>query len=89
MIGRPVAVGRQIMKDIVVLGPGCPNCERLAQNAEAAAKALGLEYQLYKITDVRTMAGFGVKATPALMVDNVVKISGRVPTVEELEGMLR
>lgn len=76
------------MKDIVVLGPGCPNCERLAADAEAAARSLGLKYQLYRITDPNSFAAFGVKATPTLVVDNRVVVSGRVASLEEIKALL-
>lgn len=76
------------MKNVVILGPGCPKCKKLAEHAETAARELGLEYELIKITDVNAIVGFGVMTTPALMVDDEVKLSGRVPSVEEIKGML-
>ena len=55
---------------------------------EAAAKALGSEYQIEKITDLQKIMGFGVMMTPALVVDGVVKVSGRVPSADEIRQML-
>ena len=77
------------MKKVQVLGTGCPKCRKLAENAEAAAKALGIEYELVKVTDINEIVGFGVMMTPALAVDGRVLVSGKVPSVEELKGMLR
>ena len=77
------------MKDIVIFGPGCPRCEQLAANAEAAARALGIEFGIFKITDAKSFPAFGVTATPALMVDNRVLVSGKVPTVDEIKSLLR
>lgn len=76
------------MKSIQILGTGCAKCTRLAEAAEQAAKALGLEYELEKITDIVRFADFGVMMTPALAVDGEVKVSGRVPSHDELKQML-
>ena len=77
------------MKLIHVLGPGCAKCEMLARHTEAAAQAVGLEYTLVKVTDIVEIMNFGVMMTPALVVDGVVKVSGRVPTAEAIKAMLR
>ena len=76
------------MKRIQVLGTGCPKCKKLAENAEAAAKALGIEYELDKITDITEIMKFGVMLTPALAVDGVVKVAGKVPSVDEVKPLL-
>ena len=76
------------MKSIKVLGTGCPKCTKLAANAEAAAKDLGIQYELQKVTDINAIISFGVMATPALVIDAEVKASGRVPGVEEIKKML-
>jgi small redox-active disulfide protein 2 len=60
----------------------------MAENAEAAAKALGLEYELEKVTDLSQILQFGVPATPALIVDGALKVSGRVLSVAELKKLL-
>ena len=71
-----------------VLGPGCPKCKKLAENAELAAKALGMDYQLEKITEITQIMNFGVMITPALVVDGEVKVAGKVPEVAELKKIL-
>lgn len=71
-----------------ILGTGCPKCTKLAENTEAAAKALGIEYELEKIKDINTIMGFGVMMTPALAVDGQVKVVGKVPDPEEIKGLL-
>ena len=75
------------MKKIQILGTGCPKCKKLAENAEAAAKALDLEYEFEKVTDINAIMAFGVMMTPALVVDGEVKVAGRVPPVEEIKKM--
>lgn len=76
------------MKKLQVLGTGCPKCKKLAENAEAAAKALGIEYTLEKVTDINEILKFGVMMTPALAVDGVVKVVGKVPDLDAIKGML-
>jgi small redox-active disulfide protein 2 len=76
------------MKKLQVLGAGCPKCRRMAENVEAAADALGIQYRLEKVTDVNEMMKLGVVMTPALAVDGEIRIAGKVPDVEELNGIL-
>jgi len=76
------------VKKVQVLGTGCPKCRKLAENAEAAAKALGIEYELVKVTDINEIMDFGVMMTPALAVDGEVKTAGKVPSVEEIKKLL-
>ena len=74
---------------IQILGAGCPKCKQLAANAEAAAKALGIEYTLEKITDINAIMDFGVMLTPALAVNGVVKVVGKVPAPEAIQPLLK
>jgi hypothetical protein len=60
----------------------------LADHAEQAARALGIDYTLEKVTDIDAISAFGVLATPALVVDGEIKIAGRVPTPQALEPLL-
>jgi len=71
-----------------ILGTGCPKCKKLAENTEAAAKALGIDYQLEKVTEITEIMAFGVMITPALVVDGQVKVAGKVPSVDDLKAML-
>jgi len=77
------------MKKIQIFGGGCAKCGILYQHAEAAAKELGLEYEIEKVSDYEKIAEAGVMATPALAVDGQVKLEGRVPSVEALKGILK
>ena len=76
------------MKKIQILGTGCPKCKKLAENAEEAAKGLGIEYDIEKVTNLNEIMGFGVMVTPALVVDGDVKVVGKVSSVDEIKGML-
>lgn len=74
---------------IQILGTGCPKCNKLTETATEAANSLGLDYKIEKITDMMRFADFGVMMTPAMAIDDEVKVSGRVPDVEELKQMLQ
>ncbi len=76
------------MKKIQILGTGCPKCKKLAEVAEQAAKEMGIAYELEKVTDIEKIMSFGVLATPALAIDGIVKVSGRLPAVQELKTLL-
>ena len=76
------------MKKIQILGTGCAKCQKLAAVADEAAKALGLPYELQKVTDLKEIMSFKVMSTPALVVDGQVKLTGRVPTVEEARQLI-
>jgi small redox-active disulfide protein 2 len=76
------------MKRIQILGTGCPKCKKLAENAEAAAKELGLKCEVEKVTDIEAIMAFNVMMTPALAVDGDVKAVGRVPSKDEIKEIL-
>jgi small redox-active disulfide protein 2 len=76
------------MKKIQILGTGCPKCKKLAENAEAAVKELGVEYDIEKVTKINEIMKFGVMMTPALAVDGEVKVVGKVLSPGEIKGML-
>ena len=74
---------------IQILGTGCAKCNALMMATEKAAQALGVQYELEKVTDLKQIMAFGVMVTPALAVDGKVKVSGKVPSVEEIKTMLK
>lgn len=74
---------------IQILGTGCAKCLKLAEEAEKAAKELGVDYELIKVTDINDIMSYGVMITPALAVDGTVKVTGKVPSVEEIKGYLK
>ena len=78
----------KLMKKIQILGTGCPKCDQLAANAEAAAKELDLEYELTKVTDANEIMTFDVTMTPALVIDDQVRAMGQVASVAEIKVML-
>ena len=76
------------MKKIQVLGTGCPKCTKMAENAEAAAKELGIEYELEKVTQINDIIKMGVMVTPALVIDGDVKVAGKVASPDDIKSML-
>lgn len=76
------------MKTLQILGAGCPKCRKLAEAAEEAACSLGIEYRLEKVTDITAIMSFGVMTTPALAVDGKVRLSGKIPSVDEIRKIL-
>ena len=77
------------MKKLQILGTGCPNCKALAANTEIAAQALGIEYELVKVTEIAQIRNFGVMMTPALAVDGTVKTCGKVLTPDEIKKLIQ
>jgi small redox-active disulfide protein 2 len=76
------------MKKIQILGTGCAKCQKLAGVADEAAKALGVPYELQKVTDLKQIMSFKVMSMPALVVDGQVKLAGRVPSIDEAKELL-
>jgi small redox-active disulfide protein 2 len=77
------------MKQIKVLGPGCPKCKTTFHNAEAAVQQLGIEVELIKIEDIEEMMRYNVLTTPVLMIDDVVKVKGRIAQIDEIKEFLK
>ena len=73
---------------IQILGTGCPKCKKLAENAEAAAQALGIEYEIEKVTDITEIMKAGVMMTPALVVDGAVKSAGKAISADDIKEFL-
>jgi len=75
--------------EIKILGSGCPNCKRLEKLAREAAAELGLEATFTKVQDFDKIMAYDITSTPALVVDEVVKVSGRVPPKDEIKALLQ
>ena len=72
------------MKKLIVLGPGCPRCEGLANLTKMAATQLGLDYELEKITDMTQIMAYGVMSTPGVVVDGQVVHAGGLPGPDQI-----
>jgi small redox-active disulfide protein 2 len=73
---------------IQIAGPGCPRCQTTEQNVVNACAQLDLAADISHIYDMKEIAKLGVMATPAVIVDGKIVMSGRVPTVGELKAIL-
>lgn len=77
------------MKKIKILGPGCPKCKTTYQNALEAVKQLNIDVEVEKIEDIEEMMKYNVLTTPVLMINEEIKIKGRVATVGEIKDLLQ
>lgn len=74
--------------EIKVLGSGCAKCNQLEEATKQATAKAGIDATVEKVTDMAQIMGYGVMTTPALVVDDQVRIAGRVPSVDELVALL-
>ncbi len=73
---------------IKVLGPGCANCKNLERVTREALAELGSEATIEKVEDYALIMGYGVMSTPALVIDEKVVVSGRVPKTSEVRELI-
>ncbi len=73
---------------IQILGTGCAKCIKLTENAEKAAKELGVDFEIEKITDINKIMDLGVMMTPGLAIDGEVKSVGKVLSPEEIKKII-
>jgi small redox-active disulfide protein 2 len=71
-----------------IYGSGCSKCESLTANAESAARALGITYDIEKVTDMNAIIDAGVMRTPALAVDGKVIVEGKVIGADKIQELL-
>ena len=76
------------MRRIEVLGPGCPNCQRLEANARQAVAMAAVEAEIVKVEDYRSIIAYGVMSTPALVIDGRVMSAGRIPSPGDIAEWL-
>jgi len=77
------------MKTIHILGTGCAKCAKLQELTAQVASEMGLDCEIKKITDLKSIMLFGVMTTPALVVDGKVKVAGKLPSVDEIKTLLQ
>ena len=74
---------------IKILGPGCTNCQKLEGLAKRAVDELGIDAEIVKVSDYPEIMAFGIMSTPGLVVDEEVKVAGRVPSYDEVKRVLQ
>lgn len=77
------------MKEIKILGTGCPKCKVLHENAEAALKATGVDATIKKVEKITDIMSYGVMTTPALVVDGQIKSAGKMLSTEQISEMIQ
>lgn len=76
------------MKQIKILGTGCPKCKTLYENAQAAVTSAGIEATVEKVEKITDIIGYGVMTTPALVVDGQVRSAGKVLSSAQISDLL-
>ncbi len=74
--------------EIAILGTGCARCRQTAEAVRIAVEQSGIAATIRKVEEIREIMKYRVMATPAVAVDGKVRISGRVPTVDEIKSLL-
>ena len=74
---------------IQILGTGCAKCQKLTEIAKQAATELNITFEIEKVTKLDEIMKFGVMMTPALAVDGVVKVAGKVPSLDDVKKLLK
>jgi small redox-active disulfide protein 2 len=74
---------------IAILGTGCPKCNQVADVVRKAVERAGVDATIQKVEDIQEIIKYRVMMTPAVAVDGQVKISGKVPSVEEVVELLK
>ena len=75
--------------EIKILGSGCPKCDRLEKLAREVVSEMGVEAAFTKVKDMDGIMAYDVMSTPALVIDEEVKSSGRLPRKEEIAEWIR
>ncbi|MFN3341247.1 MAG: thioredoxin family protein [Flavobacteriales bacterium] len=76
------------MKKIKVLGPGCAKCKTTYNNVVEAIKQSGVDAEVEKVEDIEEMMKYNILTTPVLMIDDEIKVKGRVADINEIKQFL-
>ncbi|MCP4118475.1 MAG: thioredoxin family protein [Desulfobacteraceae bacterium] len=74
--------------EIKVLGPGCAKCNKTAKLIQEVIAETGADATVEKVTDMMEIAGYGVFATPSVIIDKDVKCTGKVPKKDDIKAWL-
>lgn len=74
--------------EIKVVGPGCKNCKNLLHAVQEAVKELGSDAQITYVTEMADIVATGIMRTPGLLIDDKIKVMGRVPSVKEIKQLI-
>ncbi len=71
-----------------ILGTGCFKCQKLEELTRQAVKEMGLDAQINHVKDINAITNYGVMMTPALVKDGIVKVAGKIPSLDEIKKLL-
>ena len=74
---------------IKILGPGCAKCHRLEQLTREVATESGIEANFENVTQIEQIMAYPILTTPALVIEEEVNVSGRIPSKDEIRGWLK
>ncbi len=75
--------------NIKVLGAGCSKCKALEKATSEAIAELGIIAEIEKVENIVQIMNYGIMHTPALVINEKVVLSGRLPSKSELLGLLK
>ena len=75
--------------EIKVLGTGCANCKNLEKQTINALAELDIDANVEKVEDIQKIMSYGIMRTPALVIDEKVVLSGRVPSLNEIKEIIK
>jgi small redox-active disulfide protein 2 len=73
---------------IKILGPGCAKCKSTFEVVKKAVEQSGIQAEITKVEDLEGMMKYNILTTPVVVINEEIKIKGRVPTVEEIKNLL-
>jgi small redox-active disulfide protein 2 len=74
---------------IEILGTGCAKCKKTLEVVERAVKEAGIKAEITKVEDINSIMDYGVMVTPAVVVDDDVKIAGKIPSVDDVKEWIQ
>ena len=74
---------------IEILGTGCPKCKKLNELTEEAVNELEVSVEIIKVTDINKIIEYGVMMTPALVIDGNIKVTGKIPSKQEITDWIK
>ena len=74
---------------IKILGTGCPNCLKLEEMTKKAAQELNVNAEFVKVKEIDQILEYGIARTPGLVIDEVVKSSGRIPSIDQIKTFIQ